>query len=74
MKLQVLTTSTSAWSGMRRQLVAAGHKLAHHDFAIDQVLGTAQTDKTDFQKVYLMNNKECSFQDSRAWEDGLSPR
>ena len=35
--------------GMRRQLVPAGHKLAHHDFAIHEVLGTAQTDKTDFQ-------------------------
>src|ERR1035441_2287531 len=27
---------------MRRQLVPAGHKLAHHDFAIHQIFGTAQ--------------------------------
>ncbi len=37
--------------GMRRQLVALGRKLAHHDFAIDEVLGATQTDKTDFQSV-----------------------
>ena len=35
--------------GMRRELVALGDELAHHDFAIDEVFGTAQTDKTDFQ-------------------------
>jgi len=34
---------------MRRQLVSAGHQSAHHDFAVDEILGTAQTDKTDFQ-------------------------
>ncbi len=36
-------------AGMRRQLVAAGHQLAHHDFAIDEVFGTTQADETDFQ-------------------------
>jgi len=35
--------------GMGRQLVPARHKLAHHDFAVDKIFGTAQTDKTDFQ-------------------------
>jgi hypothetical protein len=29
--------------------VAFGHKLAHHDFTIDEVLGATQTYKTDFQ-------------------------
>ncbi len=36
-------------AGMGRQLVAASHEGAHHDFAIDEIFGTAQTDKTDFQ-------------------------
>ncbi len=36
---------------MRRELVAARHKLAHHDLAIYQIFGTAQADKTDFQGV-----------------------
>jgi hypothetical protein len=36
-------------AGMGRQLVAPGHQLAHHDFAIDEVLGTTQADETDFQ-------------------------
>ena len=35
--------------GMRRELVAFGDELAHHDFTIDEVFGTAQTDETDFQ-------------------------
>ena len=34
---------------MGRQLVASGHKLAHHDFTIYEVFGATQTDKTDFQ-------------------------
>jgi hypothetical protein len=29
--------------------VAFGNELTHHDFRIDEVFGTAQTDKTDFQ-------------------------
>ena len=36
--------------GMRRELVPARGELAHHDFAVDQILGTAQADKTDFQR------------------------
>jgi hypothetical protein len=28
----------------------ARSELTHHDFAVHQVLGTAQTDKTDFQR------------------------
>ena len=36
--------------GMWRELVPAGHKLPHHDFAVNQILGTAQADKTDFQR------------------------
>ena len=35
--------------GMRGEFVAAGDKLPHHDFTIDEVFGTAQTDETDFQ-------------------------
>ena len=35
--------------GMVRQLVASGDELTHHDFTIDEVFGTAQTDETDFQ-------------------------
>ena len=35
--------------GMGGQLVAFGHELTHHDFTIDEVFGTAQTDETDFQ-------------------------
>src|SRR5262249_39483369 len=35
--------------GMRRQLVAFGYKLAHHHFTINEVLGTAKTDKANFQ-------------------------
>src|SRR6266702_2873180 len=27
----------------------AGDKLSHHDFAVDKIFGTAQTDKADFQ-------------------------
>ena len=50
MKLQVLTTRTSASIGMRRQLVAASGELAHHDFTVDEIFGTAETYKTDFQK------------------------
>jgi hypothetical protein len=34
---------------MGRQFMAVGHELTHHDFAIDEVLGAAQTYKTDFQ-------------------------
>ena len=36
---------------VRRQLVARGGQLAHHDFGIDEVLGTAETDKSNFQNV-----------------------
>ena len=39
------------FGGVRRQLVAPGHQLAHHDFTIDQVLGTAQADKADFVRA-----------------------
>jgi hypothetical protein len=35
--------------GMRGELVASGDELTHHDFTIDEVFGTAQTDETDFQ-------------------------
>jgi hypothetical protein len=38
--------------GMRRELVTVGDELAHHDLAIDQVFGAAQTDETDFQSLY----------------------
>ena len=31
--------------------MSAGHKLAHHDFAVHQIFGTSQADKTDFQEV-----------------------
>ena len=34
---------------MRRQFVAARGKLAHHNFAIDQIFGATETYKTDFQ-------------------------
>ena len=34
--------------GLMRQLVASGDQLAHHDFAVDEILGATQTDKTDF--------------------------
>ena len=35
--------------GMRGEFVAPGDELPHHDFTIDEVFGTAQTDETDFQ-------------------------
>ena len=38
---------------VRRQLVAAGRELAHHDLGIDEILGTPQTDKTNFQGGFL---------------------
>jgi hypothetical protein len=31
------------------ELVAAFHQLAHHDLCIDEVFGTAETYKADFQ-------------------------
>ncbi len=31
--------------------MATGRKLSHHDFGIDQILGTAETYKSNFQKV-----------------------
>src|ERR1035437_8246661 len=34
---------------MRGELGAFGDELPHHHFTIDEVLGTAQTDETDFQ-------------------------
>jgi len=36
---------------MGRQFVASGHKLAHHDLAVDQIFGASQADETDFQGV-----------------------
>ena len=35
--------------GMGGEFVAFGDELPHHDFTIDEVFGTAQTDETDFQ-------------------------
>ena len=49
MKLHVLTTMTSAVAGVRRQFVPIGDELTHHDLRIDEVLGTTETDKSDFQ-------------------------
>ena len=49
MKLQVLTTMTSASSGRWRQLMPALHELAHHDLAVDKILGAAETDESNFQ-------------------------
>jgi hypothetical protein len=49
MKLQGVDHQHVGLVRMRRQLMSTGHKLAHHDFAIHQVFGTAQTDKADFQ-------------------------
>src|ERR1039457_5278642 len=37
------------FGGVGRQLVAPGQQLAHHDFTVNEVFGTAQTDKADFQ-------------------------
>ena len=34
---------------MRRQLMPVRGELPHHDFAVHEILGTAQTDKADFQ-------------------------
>src|ERR1039458_3283270 len=35
--------------GMGGEFVPSGDELTHHDFTIDEVFGTAQTDETDFQ-------------------------
>jgi hypothetical protein len=34
---------------MRREFVAAGSELAHHDLGIDEVFGASETDETYFQ-------------------------
>jgi hypothetical protein len=35
---------------MRREFMAARREVAHHDFAVDEILGATETDETDFQK------------------------
>jgi hypothetical protein len=39
---------------MGREFVPARHELAHHHFAIDEILRAAETDKTDFQSSIRM--------------------
>ena len=51
MKLQVLTTSTSASSGARREFVARARENAHHHLAIDEVLRASQADESDFRHL-----------------------
>ena len=49
MKLHVLTTITSASAGCGVSSCPSGDKLAHHDFGVDEVFGTAETYKSNFQ-------------------------
>ena len=45
MNEQVLTTMTSASSARRVSSAPARRQHAHHDFAVDEVLGAAQADE-----------------------------
>jgi hypothetical protein len=39
--------------GLGREFMPARGELTHHDFAIDQIFGAAEADKTDFQVFIL---------------------
>ncbi len=43
--------------------MAAGGKLAHHDFTVHEVFRTAQTYKTDFQGVFTSELQVRRYQD-----------
>ena len=46
--------------GMGSQFVTFGHKLAHHDFTIDEIFGATQTDKTNFQAYIQAKRSDFS--------------
>ena len=58
MKLQVLPRVIRL-IGMRREAYARAKQL-HHDFAIDKILGTTETDETDFRErgdVFILTRR-----------------